>query len=301
MQITINDETIDYTLEAEKGLGEVVDGISTWLNQAGLTIRTIKKDSTELELTDQTEWREEPLEQVSQLEIEAVTPWELFQEKLAAVTEYFNMLENSLEDDIESAANLFEEAPAVSQLLNDCIHPELGNRFNSEVGELIDSSQIEQRKAELGELAKNLRVIAAERLRETVDPRGEFESLLPILNDSIENITDVSVLMQTGDESRAMGYVLQFVEQAEKLMRLIGIIRKLDLADLDSITIENKSIPEYHGELNNLLSELMDAVRSGDTVTIGDLLEYEIAPRFEDLVSVLESVDVQSKPASEAG
>ncbi len=299
MQITINDEIIDYTLESERELGEVVDGISTWLNQAGLTIRSIKRDSSEIELTAKTEWRDESLDDISQLEIEAVTPWELFQEKLATVTEYFNLIETSLDDDTAAAANLLEESPAVAKILSECVHPELGERFGREVDGLSEQSQIEHRKEELRELVKNLRVIAAERLRETVDPRGEFESLLPGISESIDEITEVSVLMQTGKESEAMGYVLRFVEKAEKLMRLIGIIRELKLADPDSITVGEKSISEYHGELNRLLSDLMDAVRSGDSITIGDLLEYEIAPRFEDLLEALESVDIRSRPGME--
>ena len=48
------------------------------------------------------------------------------------------------------------------------------------------------------------------------------------------------------------------------------------------------SFEKYYNELNGFLKELIDAFQINDSVLIGDLLEYEIAPRLEGLIQFIE-------------
>ena len=65
------------------------------------------------------------------------------------------------------------------------------------------------------------------------------------------------------------------VKQREAL--IIGAAA-IDEADL---VIGNKSTAEHHNELNQFLDECAGAIEKNDCVTLGDLLEYELAPRAE--------------------
>lgn len=63
-------------------------------------------------------------------------------------------------------------------------------------------------------------------------------------------------------------------------------IRQLQLADalnvrLDEIEIDGRSVTKATEELNAYLREAEEAIRAGDSVAIGDLLAYELAPRAE--------------------
>jgi len=62
--------------------------------------------------------------------------------------------------------------------------------------------------------------------------------------------------------------------------RQLMVARNLDL-DLDTFTIEGSSFQQLHEELNGYLQEAADALQAEDMVLLGDLLEYELAPRAE--------------------
>lgn len=55
---------------------------------------------------------------------------------------------------------------------------------------------------------------------------------------------------------------------------------------LDSLTIDRKSVGDLHTELNGFLSEAVGALESGDLILLGDLLQYELAPRAEKEVRI---------------
>ena len=51
--------------------------------------------------------------------------------------------------------------------------------------------------------------------------------------------------------------------------------------DLASLHMDGAPIPTMHKELNEFLDECAEALKTGDCVVLGDLLEYELAPRAE--------------------
>lgn len=50
---------------------------------------------------------------------------------------------------------------------------------------------------------------------------------------------------------------------------------------LDVLEVNGKNVATLHDELNQYLSEAAGALESGDLILLGDLLEYELAPRAE--------------------
>ena len=69
------------------------------------------------------------------------------------------------------------------------------------------------------------------------------------------------------------------------------VTNALDL-DTETLTINGKSIVAIHGELNQFLEEAAQALKDGDIILLGDLLEYELAPRAElelEIVALLQA------------
>lgn len=58
------------------------------------------------------------------------------------------------------------------------------------------------------------------------------------------------------------------------------IVHALDL-DLEQIDVAGTPMKRIHEELNEFLHEAAEALQTNDTVLLGDLLEYELAPRAE--------------------
>jgi len=60
--------------------------------------------------------------------------------------------------------------------------------------------------------------------------------------------------------------------------------------DLGMLELQDKTLETHHDELNSVLEEALHAMEKKDTVVLGDLLEYELAPRAEleaDIVTLL--------------
>lgn len=55
---------------------------------------------------------------------------------------------------------------------------------------------------------------------------------------------------------------------------------------LDTLTLDGKTLGALHEELNGFLAEAAGALESRDLVLLGDLLEYELAPRAEAEVRI---------------
>jgi hypothetical protein len=96
----------------------------------------------------------------------------------------------------------------------------------------------------------------------------------------------VSILLQTGKDRQAMDTIVRFSELAQSLVRVVSSVLPADEAK----RIGGVDVQEFYQELNGILSELLQAFESKDTVLIGDLMEYEVAPRLEKLHQVLEEL-----------
>ncbi len=73
------------------------------------------------------------------------------------------------------------------------------------------------------------------------------------------------------------------------------IANSLDL-DLDSLSVDNVAVFDLHSDLNEFLREAAQALESGDCVLLGDLLEYELAPRAETESAI---IDLLTQKAAE--
>lgn len=58
------------------------------------------------------------------------------------------------------------------------------------------------------------------------------------------------------------------------------VLMALEL-DAEEVELDGVSLAESHEQLNKHLQEAIDAMKANDCVLLGDLLEYELAPRAE--------------------
>ncbi len=77
-------------------------------------------------------------------------------------------------------------------------------------------------------------------------------------------------------------------EPFERLAAIWGAIKERELMvanslelPLEDLRIGDQTVREFHDDLNGYLREAAEALKSGDSVLLGDLLEYELAPRAE--------------------
>lgn len=115
----------------------------------------------------------------------------------------------------------------------------------------------------------------------------ELNNALPDLPSACRSLAEVF-----HGENPAEGY-----EPFHDLADIWGHIKERERMVLDALSVEadslqvgETSIAAMHQELNQFLEEALAALESGDLILLGDLLEYELAPRAEreaDIVALL--------------
>jgi molybdopterin converting factor small subunit len=288
MNITINSETIDYTLEHESTLGDVVLELEKWLGEGGMQIRSIQTDGAALDLATKDSWNLRSVQDVQSVDVIAVTPMEFAAEKLQSLFQYFSTLRDATDDDASFVSELLLEREGVAALLADSLSSELARTFLIATQNQDGIADWQSGGAAIVTFARDITPVLEDRWQEIMSPQENLTVMTPALRNAIEGLGDVSAFLQSGNDSQAMEHVLTFLELAQKLMRILSVIRERKIADFDTLEIDSVPLAQCQNELNGLLTELSAAIADGDTITIGDLLEYEIGPRFGDIVSLFE-------------
>jgi len=145
-----------------------------------------------------------------------------------------------------------------------------------EVGDRLRGMALSE-AAELAVTSEEIAVLVDECLK-------ELEALLPELPKVCHNLAE-----EFQGERPEAGYepFHQFAEIWQTVKeREIMVTNALDL-DLDALGIKGAPLAQMHRELNKILGEAAEAIKMGDCVLLGDLLEYELAPRAEAEMAIV--------------
>ena len=102
-------------------------------------------------------------------------------------------------------------------------------------------------------------------------------------------LQDIPLLLQTGRGAEAMDTITRLSEELQALSRLLPLLSLAGVPD-DALQIEEMNPGEYLASIFPFIEEITQALETQDTVTIGDISEYEIAPRVEEIGKFLSAV-----------
>lgn len=80
-------------------------------------------------------------------------------------------------------------------------------------------------------------------------------------------------------------------------VREMQIVGALDIS-LENLDLDGVPVARIHEDLNRYLNEALEALKAGDCVSLGDLLEYELAPRAETEVKIVQLLQTQAREKS---
>ena len=294
MKILVNDEAIDFTLQGEEKLGEIIPPLRDWLAASDYSISSLSVDGKPIELDKRDQWEEIDLNGIETLTVSASS---LVQEQLDGVEtamEFLVLLRRIIEaGDQERLAEALMEYNYLREALPTFLSSryEEGTQMRNYFDELLDRtgaikgtlpSEGEERRELLRGVDSLISLLEA-RAREIVQPVEEFLSIARAVAGSLESIEEVPVLLQTGEGANAMRRLAGFTGLVERLVRLYPLWAE-----------ENDGKEADFEELNEVLAELIQALGDEDSVLVGDLVEYEIVPKVE---AFLESTGVK-RPTS---
>jgi hypothetical protein len=303
VNILLNGKELDFTLENEKNLGEVITGVETWLKNSDMVITSVKISEKELlsEMTDA--WKNTPIEDIPDLSLTVKPMSEVQLTSLGNILHFLKMLKQALVKKdatllkelsqgypfmIESLSLLTKRVRSESLQNQSAVFANLFPRIDEQTVSAWSPEEQGQAHAIIDALIEKLSDI----IEEMVNPNKRLQKLAEDMKVSIRDISEVSILLQTGKDREAMNTLVVFSDTLQDFLRVFLLLKNRDTIDINGLKISDMSFEEYYNELNNVLKELLDAFHINDSVLIGDLLEYEIAPRMEGLIQFIKKLNV---------
>ncbi|MGP1438003.1 MAG: hypothetical protein ACTTKH_02905 [Treponema sp.] len=91
-----------------------------------------------------------------------------------------------------------------------------------------------------------------------------------------ENLTNIAILLNEGNEEKALSIIQEFSIMLKDLYMLYSLF---DIADIGyDFMFEGKTIANYKEEFSSLLMNIVEGFEQKDTVAISDIAEYELSP-----------------------
>jgi len=265
MEIKINGRTADITIDNEKTVAEVMAGIEQWLSGSGHRLSGLSIDGQSADLSSLDIVFAKEIDTINTIDILTMAITELavisIVNLLADIDEFDNL---SYDGRINFYTNWKERPQAVFALEQ---MPDLYSFFEAAFLNGALSSQ-------------TLRSITEERLREIQTPVDEFSNLRPLLEETCTRLTDLPLDIQTGKDAKAAQTIQIFSGITEKVFR---VYKQLEIQGYIPETAAEKNLTQQIYDFNGMVKELLTAYEKNDTVLIGDLAEYEIAPRLAEI------------------
>ncbi len=283
MLLKINGQRVPYTLEKEARLSEVVQGVSDWLGGSGLLVTGIHMGESDLLVAPREGWESTALDAVPELDFQVRRTGDLRIEHWETFTVWLEMLEQEVK---APGPGLEELLAGLDQTLSDAAHnpfekpdaptaDRLAAAFRGQSSAEVRRWPVERRNETVALIAE-MRAKLASRIREASRPQEALATCVEGLRASTAQLAEVPVALATGRDRQAMESIVGIADLIETLIALVPFLPP------------DPERGRLFGELNGVFRDLIAAFDAKDTVLIGDLIEYEAAPRIGALVPLLE-------------
>lgn len=293
MDIKVNGETLALDKPLSGSLGDALARVDELLDTAGSIIIGLRIDGQNLDPDDFPRIKDKPVSDFALIEVDAESQSAI---KVKAITTLLELA--SLAGEAASAESS-DNWPALASGLGELAEAFAGLFSADELSFVqglaaLAAKTAEQApspeaavRAELADRAAKLSILFSERLAEIESPEEEMRKAAALYAAQAEELKELPVLLQTGKDERAMKAIFLFIEIFNKVIRLVPELEGRGL-DTKALRIVGESLPEFYASFNDVLRRLSSAFEDRDSVLIGDLAEYEVAPRMASFFAAVE-------------
>jgi hypothetical protein len=267
MKIRINGADADIQLETEQNVGDILCGLDSWLTGSGYRLSGLAINGETAGAGSMEACFGRNIDAIETLDITARSIADLYAESLFQILQDIAFYEAAGFGEKSLFIEQWKQSPQAQLIAEQS--PELfGWALKTFSGE--------------GFNPQGFRLLVEERLRELQEPAAEMGRAGPLVSEICARLEELSLDIQTGKDAQAAETVRTFSGVAEKVFRIFNIL-KIEGFPVGEITVENISISAYIAEFSTALRELLAAYEQHDSVLVGDLAEYEMAPRLRGL------------------
>jgi len=275
MEIFINGKPADIVLETEKKVGDVLAGMEKWLEGSGNRLSGLGIDGLVTGAEALPAVIERELAGIKKIDM-IISSWEsIAMEALSGLKNYCALIAGSSFEDRSKIINDWETSAAKTFLSTD-------------ISDLYETAKLSFSGE--GISPSDLEILAGERMSELEDPCAEILKMEMTVNETAARMTELPLDVQTGRDGRAAETIRIFSRMGEKLFRLFRILNHMPAEPFE---INGQPVKKYLNEFGTVLAELTAAYGNQDSVLIGDLAEYELAPRLTEFYSAVKNLAVK--------
>jgi hypothetical protein len=260
-----------------------------------MVVTSLRLGDRELAAEPEDSWSAIRLDSVDRLDVTACSLADLEREQLTVFGQYLGQVQAAIEERRAlpgGALEGFADAAATARLRLDMSAGSPAARRLADLEQILLTGAREAPEAwpegirgrALDAIAA-LREAARARLAEIDSPSQALRSVAAALEGCSRDLTDVSLMLQTGQQDKAMNHVTRFAALLQSALR--SVAQGDGGPGAPPLMIGKRPLSDYVGEMNAVLKQAVEALEARDTVLLGDLLEYEIAPRLKDLSTFL--------------
>jgi len=268
MEIRINGQAADITLDSERTIGDILASLDQWLANLGHSLSGLSIDGKAADITRLNEIFSMGKDSVKTLDIYTSSDAQLSAYALSKLANDIDEYEKLKFEDKNNFFNSWEQS-AQAKLIKENM-PELFLLYT----DLFSNGGIS---------CQTLRSVTEERLREINDPLNEFSKIEPLVNEICVRLIDLPLDIQTGKDGRAAQTIQIFSGITEKILR---ITKQLNIQGF-LVQSDEEFFTQMINDFSKVLRELLDAYERYDSVLVGDLAEYEAAPRLQELFAAV--------------
>jgi hypothetical protein len=268
MEILINGVKADIVPDTEKTIGQVLAGIESWLagdvsrSRGGLRMSGMEIDGAPIGADSLERAFSREIASIKTLNVIVKSLTELLSAAMLETRHCLSEYESLDFAQKQGYGNLWEAMPAASLIKEHSM---------ALYGEIIKTFSGE------GLNVPALSALIDERLREIENPSAELSRIGMLVTEVSGRMEELPLDIQTGKDRRASETVQLFSGLAEKIFRIYYLLEMHGLMPND-IKID---------EFNAVLKEMLAAYKNNDSVLVGDMAEYELAPRLRELYTTL--------------
>jgi len=317
MHIKINNEMVDFKLEKEKKIGEVIRGLEDWIISKGGVIQSISIDQRQVDFDYESREFEQRIDGVGEISLITQSNVEFAINTLVTLGEYAQQVRRGeiygdfikYQDNVMEGLGLIHEGMTASlrvlKIRAFAVIGKGGKNLENTLGEINHLISVYSRKyidkegkAKIEQVLGDLLSLIPVVFKWAVVKNGKYfmeidentfklyfkrliEDLLSICITSSDKFESISSSLQVGDDRRALAELYFLTELFEETIELLMVIDEKQM-------IEEKEISENLRRLFSRVGEKLKSVevslKDGDMISVGDTIEYELKPLFIQLI-----------------
>lgn len=121
------------------------------------------------------------------------------------------------------------------------------------------------------------------------DVLHSFKDIATRFGELIEAMKLISLQFQNGQDKKALVTVTQLADTVDYFCKATALSTLFPEKFAD-MNIDGVAIQDFFGDFMAILTDFEEAFKNSDSVMLGDLAEYEITPRIESIISMIDSI-----------